>query len=98
MPVERSKDHIARVGELSDPLEGVLQKAIKTGSEAAWLACFDRFRATAVAELRQGSPTYHSCTAAKPSCSHIGRSTRYSHLLSQRLALPISQGEQPTLA
>ena len=38
MPVERSKDHIARVGELSDPLEGSSAKGHQNGFRGG-LAC-----------------------------------------------------------
>ena len=57
MPVERSKDHIARVGELSDPLEGSSAKGHQNGFEGCVCVALDRFHSPVAAELRHRLPT-----------------------------------------
>ena len=65
MPVERSKDHIARVGELSDPLEGSSTKGHQNGFRGCEACVFlIDFTASVGAKLRQHTPTYRRSTAA----------------------------------
>ena len=92
-----SKDHIARVGELSEPWGGSFAK-VKKRVPWDWLAWFlTHFTASVAAKLHQGSPTYRGSTTAPVLQRKSDDEQPYSHLLSKRLCSPISQGEQPIL-
>ena len=99
MPVERSKDHIARVGELSDPLEGSSAKGHQNGFEGCASAWFRSISQPSCCRTAAPSSYVITVVPLRQSCNKSADSSDSSHLLSGLAwALPINKASNRSLA